>query len=104
MVLPYADEAGDLEERHGCARALRTLGGLGGPFEAPHVNMKVVLRNPRREVEIAGGRRVKDVLKDLDVIPESVIVIRGDTLITADQLVDDADTIELRPVMSGGQS
>ena len=66
--------------------------------------MKVLLRNPRREVEIAGGRRVKDVLKDLDVIPESVIVIRGDTLITSDQVVDDADTIELRPVMSGGQA
>jgi sulfur carrier protein len=64
--------------------------------------VKVLLRNPRREVEIAGGRRVKDVLKDLDVVPESVIVIRGDTLITADQLVDDTDTIELRPVMSGG--
>ena len=66
--------------------------------------MKVLLRNPRREVEIAGGRRVKDVLKDLAVVPESVIVIRGDTLITADQLVEDTDTIELRPVMSGGQS
>jgi len=66
--------------------------------------VKVLLRNPRREVEIKGGRRVKDVLKDLNVIPESVIVIRGDTLITADQLVDDADTIELRPVMSGGGS
>ncbi len=64
--------------------------------------VKVLLRNPRREVEVAGGRRVKDVLKDLNVIPESVIVIRGDTLITADQVVDDADTIELRPVMSGG--
>ena len=64
--------------------------------------MKVLLRNPRREVEIAGGRRVKDVLKDLDVVPESVIVIRADTLITSDQFVDDADTIELRPVMSGG--
>ena len=66
--------------------------------------MKVVLRNPRREVEVAGGRRVKDILKDLDVIPESVIVIRGDTLITADQLVGDGDTIELRPVMSGGRA
>jgi len=64
--------------------------------------MKVLLRNPRREVEIAGGRRVKDVLRDLDVVPESVIVIRGDTLITADQIVHDGDTIELRPVMSGG--
>jgi sulfur carrier protein len=64
--------------------------------------MKVLLRNPRREVEIAGGRRVKDVLRDLDVVAESVIVIRGDTLITADQIVHDTDTIELRPVMSGG--
>ena len=65
--------------------------------------MKVVLRNPRREVEVAGGRRVKDVLRELDVIPETVIVIRGDTLITADQVVADGDTIELRPVMSGGR-
>ena len=64
--------------------------------------MKVILRNPRREVEVAGGRRVKDVLRELDVLPETVLVIRGDELITADQVVRDADTIELRPVMSGG--
>ncbi|OLA97294.1 MAG: thiamine biosynthesis protein ThiS [Candidatus Rokubacteria bacterium 13_2_20CM_69_15_2] len=64
--------------------------------------MKVILRNPRREVEVAGGRRVKDVLRELDILPETVLVIRGDELITADQVVRDADTIELRPVMSGG--
>lgn len=64
--------------------------------------MKVVLRNPRREVEVAGGRRVKDVLRELAIVPETVLVIRGDTLITADQVVADDDTIELRPVMSGG--
>ncbi len=64
--------------------------------------MKVVLRNPRREVEVAGGRRVKDVLKDLDILPETVLVIRGDELITPDRVVADDDTIELRPVMSGG--
>jgi sulfur carrier protein len=62
----------------------------------------VVLRNPRREVQVAGGRRVKDILRELDVIPETVLVIRGDELITADQLVRDGDTLELRPVMSGG--
>jgi sulfur carrier protein len=64
--------------------------------------VKVLLRNPRREVDVAGGRRVKDVLRELDVIPETVLVIRGDTLITADQVVGDDDVIELRPVMSGG--
>lgn len=65
--------------------------------------MKVVLRNPRREVEVVGRRRVKDVLAELKIIPESVLVIRGDELITADQTVGDDDVIELRPVMSGGQ-
>lgn len=66
--------------------------------------MKVVLRNPRREVEVAGGRRVKDILRELDIIPETVLVIHGDTLVTADQVVGDDETIELRPVMSGGSS
>ena len=64
--------------------------------------MIVVLRNSRREVTVAGGRRVKDVLRELDIVPETVLVIRGDTLVTADQVVGDADVIELRPVMSGG--
>jgi sulfur carrier protein len=64
--------------------------------------MKVILRNPRREVDVAGNRRVKDILRELDIIPETVLVICGDDLITADQVVRDGDTIELRPVMSGG--
>jgi sulfur carrier protein len=64
--------------------------------------VKVMLRNPRREVEVAGNRRVKDVLRELDILPETVLVIRGDELITADQVVSDTETIELRPVMSGG--
>ena len=64
--------------------------------------MKVVLRNPRREVEVAGNRRVKEVLRDLDILPETVLVIRGDDLVTGDQIVGDDETLELRPVMSGG--
>jgi sulfur carrier protein len=64
--------------------------------------VKVILRNPRREVEVAGGRRVKDILRELDILPETVLVIRGADLVTADQVVRDDETIELRPVMSGG--
>jgi sulfur carrier protein len=64
--------------------------------------VKVVLRNPRREVDVTGNRRVKDVLRELNIIPETVLVIRGDDLITTDQMVRDGDVIELRPVMSGG--
>jgi sulfur carrier protein len=64
--------------------------------------VKVVLRNPRREVVLAGNRRVKEILRELDILPETVLVIRGDELVTADQVVAEGETLELRPVMSGG--
>lgn len=64
--------------------------------------MKVVLRNPRRELDIEGDASVKDVLRRLDIIPETVLVIREGELLLKTDLVADADTIELRPVISGG--
>lgn len=64
--------------------------------------MKVLLRNPRREVEVQGPVRVHALLDRLGVNRESVLVIRGDTLVTGDAVLDDADTVEIRPVMSGG--
>jgi len=66
--------------------------------------MKVILRNPRREVEVAGRRRVRELLKELDILPETVLVIRGDEMITADMVVGDEDVIEVRPVISGGDA
>ena len=66
--------------------------------------MKVVLRNPRREVELSGHRRVKELLRELDVLPETVLVIRGRRLLTIDNVVGEDDAIELRPVMSGGRA
>ncbi len=46
--------------------------------------------------------RVHALLERLDLNRESVLVIRGDTLVTGDALLDDADTVEVRPVISGG--
>lgn len=64
--------------------------------------MKVILRNPRRELDIEGNATVKEVLRRLEIIPETVLVIReGQLLLKTDQ-VGEADTIELRPVISGG--
>ena len=64
--------------------------------------MKVRLRNPRREVEITGPKRVRAVLEELGVNRESVLVIRGDSLVTGDFLLADDDEVEVRPVISGG--
>lgn len=64
--------------------------------------MKVLLNHPVREVEVKGPRRVREVLKELHLLPESVLVVRGDDLVTEDELLKDEDRIEIRPVISGG--
>jgi sulfur carrier protein len=66
------------------------------------VGVKVRLRNPRRELELSGPMRVHVLLDRLELNRESVLVIRGDTLVTGDALLDDGDEVEVRPVISGG--
>ena len=62
----------------------------------------MVLRNPRRELEIPGPLRVRSLLERLGINRESVLVMREDTLVTDDALLDDDDRVEVRPVISGG--
>lgn len=64
--------------------------------------MRVLLRNPRREVEVPGPVAVHALLERLDINRESVLVIRSDTLVTGDAVLDDGDEVEIRPVISGG--
>jgi sulfur carrier protein len=64
--------------------------------------MKVLLRNPRRELEIKGPMSVNVLIGRLELNRESVLVIRGDELVAGDAMLDDADTVEIRPVISGG--
>ncbi len=64
--------------------------------------MKVILRNPRREVELEGVRRVAEVFRRLELVPESYLVIKSGELVTSDEPVSDEDVLELRPVISGG--
>jgi sulfur carrier protein ThiS len=64
--------------------------------------VRVVLRNPRRVVDMAGPIPVDQLLRHLEVNRESVLVIVNDTLVTDDAMVDDDATVEVRPVISGG--
>jgi sulfur carrier protein len=64
--------------------------------------VQVHLHNPKRDVEVAGPLRVKDLVKRLGLNRESVLVIRGDSLVTGDATLADTDDVEIRPVISGG--
>ena len=64
--------------------------------------MKVRLRNPDTEVEVAAGRKVHVVLSELGINPDTVLVIRERELLTREDRIGEADAIEIRPVISGG--
>ena len=64
--------------------------------------MKVVLRNPRRELDVPAPISVIALLNRLELNRETVLVIRGDTLVPGDAMLDGSETIEIRPVISGG--
>ena len=64
--------------------------------------MKVLRRNPRREIEISGARTVRSLLAELKLPRESHLVIRNGELVPGDACLEADDTVEIRPVISGG--
>ncbi len=66
-------------------------------------DVRVFMQVPeRREWRVPAGTRVGDLLRQLGFSPESVLVIEGHTLRTADDVLRAGAEIELRPPISGG--
>jgi sulfur carrier protein len=66
--------------------------------------VRVKLRNPDRELEVVGDRKVRDVLAELAIDPDTVLVIRERELLTREDRVGELDLLEIRPVISGGSA
>ena len=64
--------------------------------------MDIRLSQPDRGVQLKGPKQVKVILKELNIVPETVLVIRDNKLLTEDEVIADSDNIEIRPVISGG--
>lgn len=67
--------------------------------------IRVVMRIPKQqEWEFRGRHSVAKILRKLEMNPESVIVIHGESLLTPDQMVENGMEIEVRSAISGGRS
>jgi len=64
--------------------------------------VQVQLSHPARTVEVKGPKKVKELLRELNLPVEAHLVIKGDDLVTEDEMLYEGDQIEIRPVISGG--
>ena len=71
--------------------------------------MKIIFHHPKRVEEIVGPRKVSQLLRELAILPETVLVILKkegneelDELLPPDGQINDQDHVEIRPVISGG--
>lgn len=64
--------------------------------------MRVRFAHTGEEREVSGARTVAGLLKQLGLQPETVLVIRDDTLLPGDERLGPDDVLEIRPVISGG--
>lgn len=71
--------------------------------------MKIIFHHPNRVEEIKGPKKVAQLLNDLQILPETVLVIlkkdgidESEELLPLDGQIEDNERIEIRPVISGG--
>jgi len=64
--------------------------------------MKVTRRNPDQTHEVTGPKPVGELLAELEINPETVLVIHGGTLVTRDHVLPHEAEVEIRSVISGG--
>ena len=62
--------------------------------------MKIKHRD--KEWELEGRWRVRDAIKEVGLLPQTVLAVRDGRLLTGDLLLEEDDEIKLVAVISGG--
>jgi sulfur carrier protein len=65
-------------------------------------SMTIHLQPQGKVVSLSGRRRVGDVVQSLGLVTGTVLVIRGNELLTDDEFLEHDDQVEVRAVISGG--
>jgi sulfur carrier protein len=66
--------------------------------------MQIRLEPQGKDITVDGRARVGELLARLGILTGTVMVIRGDELLTDDEFVEADERIELRAVISGGRA
>ena len=66
------------------------------------MKVKVKFWDGEKEVEVKDNAKVIDVLKTVNINPETVLVKKDDEVVVEDERLKDNDEIELIKVVSGG--
>jgi len=64
--------------------------------------MKIFIERIQKTIEREFSGKVKDLLKSVDINPNSVLVVRNNELITEEDDVKNSDSINILSVISGG--
>ena len=64
------------------------------------MRVKIIYRG--KKWELHGRRRVRDVIKEVGLIPQTVLAVRNGKLLTEDVMLDEDDEVKLIAVISGG--
>ena len=64
--------------------------------------MTVILVLRAKKYEVKPGMTLRDSLRKIDVLPESVLAVRQGDLLTDDEILKDGDEVRLIAVISGG--
>jgi sulfur carrier protein ThiS len=64
--------------------------------------IRVMNRQTGKETELAGPKTVHDLLRAMSLVEGSVLVMRRGELLTRDIRIEDGESVEIIPVISGG--
>jgi sulfur carrier protein ThiS len=62
--------------------------------------MKITYRD--KEWELKGRWRVREAIKEVGLLPQTVLAVRDGKLLTGDVMLEEGDEIKLVAVISGG--
>ena len=66
------------------------------------MEVTVIIGEDEKQMEVAEGKTIKDLLQMMEIPVETVVVKKNQTIIMEEELVEDEDIIEVIKVIYGG--